>query len=475
MIESKVIPNSRKLERAVLGALLVDRNSINDVMELVQDAGIFYESKHQAIFNSIIQLYHKGEAIDMLTVVEQLRKNGKLDFIGGPVAIAELTFDINSGVNIETHIRKLQEAYMKREVIATAEELLKRAFDPTSDALELMASSQSRLINLAQILERKQDRSVGQILGECITDINEKMMSKQDLTGIPSACSSINRITAGWQKSDLIICAARPGMGKTAFAIHEAWNAARNHGIPVGIFSLEMSDKQLVNRFISTETLIDSNSIRRPSRLNEHDFRKISVNTTKLGNSPMYIDDTAGISILQLRARATKWKVKYDIQFLVVDYLQLICDPSKKNREQEISSIARQLKELAKELQIPIIALSQLSRMVEARADKRPMLSDLRESGAIEQDADLIMFLLRPEYYGITETETGDPTVNLTEVIIAKHRNGSLEDIPISSDLPRNRYADLGQLPALDEPAVSYNYGHPSSMPASNFDDEVPW
>lgn len=466
-MQGKLPPHSKELERAILGGILIENGTMTTVLEIISTPDIFYVPAHQEIFKSMLSLYNASEAVDILTVTMQLNKQGSLEAVGGPVVIAELTSRVLSSVNIETHARKVLEAYVKRQIIATASRLLENSYTPLNDAIDLLIQAQSAIINLNEMVFQKQEQTMLQVVGDCIADIHHKRTLK-DLTGIASAVNSLNRVTAGWQDSDLIVIAGRPAMGKTAFALNELRHASVNLGIPVGIFSLEMSAKQLVNRLICSETLIDSNSIRRPGRLSDDDLVRINRDTAKLAYSPFYIDDTAGISIMQLKAKATKWKAKYGIRMLGVDYLQLVKDPLIRNREQEIGSITRQLKQLAKELNIPVFALSQLSREVEKTADKKPMLSHLRESGSIEQDADLVMFLYRPEYYGIMEDEMGGSLKGIAEAIIAKHRNGTTESVFMDADLATNRFADPGMLNQA-QPEIAYNV---NSLPVSNFESE---
>lgn len=467
LLKTKVPPHSKELEKAILGGVIVENGSIVQALELIKTPDVFYIPAHGLIFTAMLDLYNASDAIDFLTVVQRLEKNGVLALCGGPGYIVELSQGIYSSGNIETHCRKILEAYVKREIIKTANQLLENSYTPLHDAIDLLTQAQSAIINLNEMVFQKQEQTILQVVGDCIADIHHKRTLK-DLTGIASAVNSLNRVTAGWQDSDLIVIAGRPAMGKTAFALNELRHASVNLGIPVGIFSLEMSAKQLVNRLICSETLIDSNSIRRPGRLSDDDLVRINRDTAKLASSPFYIDDTAGISIMQLKAKATKWKAKYGIRMLGVDYLQLVKDPLIRNREQEIGSITRQLKQLAKELNIPVFALSQLSREVEKTADKKPMLSHLRESGSIEQDADLVMFLYRPEYYGIMEDEMGGSLKGIAEAIIAKHRNGTTESVFMDADLATNRFADPGMLNQA-QPEIAYNM---NSLPVSNFESE---
>lgn len=442
----KRMPHSKELERAVIGACLIDRRAYMRCVELIPDIDFFFELKNQIIYESFEVLDANDIDIDLVTVMEQLRSAKKLDRIGGPGYLAECSMDVNSSVHIESHIRKLLEAYFKRKIIETAEGLITTAYDSSTDALDLIGEAQAKLMKVAEVMDNKSEKGMNDIVRNCLDDMAKK--SKQGaITGVPSAIRSVNHVTAGYQKSDLIILAARPSMGKTAYALHEALHAAKS-GLPVAFFSLEMSTMQLGKRLIATETHTDSNDIKSPSRLTDAQWKNLSTGVAKLAAAPFYVDDTPGLTLPQIRAKAARMKVKYGIQMIVIDYLQLMSNPIyKNNREQEISSIARGLKLMAKELDIPIMALSQLSRKVEERADKRPMLSDLRESGAIEQDADMVCFLYRPEYYDKEATDSeGMSLAGYTEKIIGKHRNGELADLLIEHNLKFGKYGDIGEV-----------------------------
>lgn len=444
-MKNKVTPNSRNLERLVLGAMLIDVNAVNTCIELITDIELLYDPRHKIIFTSIIELHRKGFDVDIVTVSEDLTTQGLVEKAGGVPYVAELAMSVNSALHLESHIRKLQEAHIKRIIIEVSEQLITAAFDGATDAFEALAQAQGEMLRIAEMIDHKGERSMQQIVNECLTDLQAKAKLK-GLTGVPSAIRAVNNLTGGYQDSSLVILAARPAMGKTAYAINEARNAAINYNIPVGVFSLEMSRTELGYRLIKSETRIDSDSIKRPATMSDANWNTLSTKLAKLHGCPMYVDDTASLTIMQLRAKAAKMKAKYGIRLFVVDYIQLLRNPMyKNNREQEIASIARELKLMAKDLKVPVIALSQLSRAVETRGgDRRPQLSDLRESGAIEQDADIVTFLYRPEYYGIEEDENGNSTAGLTELIYAKHRNGGLDNIFVEHNLPLNLYSDLG-------------------------------
>lgn len=430
----KLPPQVLELEEAVLGALMIEKDAINQVIDVLQPNS-FYKTSHQEIYTAIFELFSESEPIDMLTVSQKLRKVGKLEMIGGPSYIMRLTSSVNSAANIEFHARIITEQAIKRELIAISSEIQKDAFEDSSDVFDLLDQAEQKLFQISESNIRKNFSSVAPLVQQAIRELEARKDLKDGLTGIPTGFTELDRVTAGWQKSDLIIIAARPAMGKTAFSLSMLRNAAVDFQHPVAIFSLEMSEIQLVNRLISAEAELESEKIKR-GNLAEYEWQQLYRKSAKISEAPIFIDDTPGLSLLELRAKCRRLKAQHDIQMVVVDYLQLMTASTGKNsmgnREQEIASISRGLKNLAKELNIPVIALSQLSRAVETRGgDKRPQLSDLRESGSIEQDADMVLFLYRPEYYNITQDMDGNPTKDMGEVIIAKHRNGSLKDVKL--------------------------------------------
>ncbi|QMU30499.1 replicative DNA helicase [Adhaeribacter radiodurans] len=445
----RTIPHASDLEAAVLGAMLLEQEGTQLGLELIQNPEVFYQRSHQLVFEAILATHQAGHKIDVITVTEQARKLGTLDQIGkensfGPHYIVQLTSHVNSAAHLEYHIRLLQEHYVRRQVIYTQEQLLRKAYDDTEDPLELLATSQANLLQLSDMLCVKKEEHVNQVMYRNMKEIAAKFQG-QASTGIPSCCDVITKLTGGWQESDLIVLAARPSMGKTAYALAEAKHIAMIHQIPVAIFSLEMSSEQLANRLLAAETRVNLNHIRRPALLTDEKLVQLQQGVHRFARAPLYIDDTAGLTIQQFRAKAIKMKAKYGIKLIVVDYLQLMQDVTRKShREQEIAAISRQLKLVAKELKLPIIAISQMSREVEKRESKRPQLSDLRESGSIEQDADVIVFLYRREYYAKDRT---DPEwKNKMEIVFAKHRNGELDDLIIEYDLPTMRFGDVGSL-----------------------------
>ncbi|TDQ18934.1 primary replicative DNA helicase [Algoriphagus boseongensis] len=443
----KVPPQAVDLEMAVLGALMLEKDALTNVIDILKVES-FYKESHKVIFQAILDLFTDSQPIDLLTVTSQLRKSGALEVAGGAFYITELTSKVASAANIEYHARIITEQAIKRDLIRISSEVQRDAFEETTDVFELLDKMEQNLFEISEKNIRKNYADMRSIMRDAILELEERKNQKDGLTGVPSGFTALDRVTSGWQKSDLVIIAARPAMGKTAFVLSVLRNAAVDHNKPVAIFSLEMSAVQLVNRLISSEAELDSEKIKKGS-LQDHEWAQLVHKTAKLSKAPLFVDDTPALSILELRAKARKLKAQHDIQMIVIDYLQLMSGDSKSggnggNREQEIASISRALKKIAKELNIPVIALSQLSRAVETRGgDKRPQLSDLRESGSIEQDADMVMFLYRPEYYGFTEDEGGASLMGVGEVIIAKHRNGSLENVKLRFIGRYTKFTDL--------------------------------
>lgn len=469
----KLPPQAIELEEAVLGALMLEKEALTQVVDILRPES-FYKEAHKEIYNAIIDLFTDSQPIDLLTVTNQLRKKGKLEMAGGAFFITELTSKVSSAANLEFHSRIITEQAMKRDMIRIASEIQKEAFEDTTDVFELLDKMEQSLFEISEKNIRKNYADMRSIMKAAIMELEARKGQKDGLTGVPSGFTALDRVTSGWQKSDLVIIAARPAMGKTAFVLSVLRNAAVDHNRPVAIFSLEMSSVQLVNRLISSEAELDSEKIKK-GNLADYEWEQLVHKTAKLSKAPLFVDDSPALSILELRAKCRKLKAQHDIQMIVIDYLQLMSGDSKSggggNREQEIASISRSLKMIAKELAVPVIALSQLSRAVETRGgDKRPQLSDLRESGAIEQDADMVMFLYRPEYYGINEDEDGNSTMGVGEVIIAKHRNGSLETVKLRFVGKYTRFTDLElNVPYKPQDAL-YGSKFPSSASGQGFD-----
>ncbi len=441
----KVPPQALELEEAVLGALMLEKDALSAIADILKPEA-FYKDAHRVIYEAIIYLFNDSQPVDLLTVTAQLRKDGNLETAGGAYAVTALTTKVNSAANVEYHCRIIIEMAIKRELIRVSGEIQTKAFEETTDVFDLLDQTEGALFEISEQNIRKNYADMKSIMSEALIELEARQKHKDGLTGVPSGFSALDRVTSGWQKSDLVIIAARPGMGKTAFVVSAMRNAAVDFGKPVAIFSLEMSSVQLVNRLISAEAELDSEKIKKGT-LADYEWQQLLHKTEKLSKAPIYIDDTPALTILELRAKCRRLKAQNNVELIIVDYLQLMSADARGgggNREQEIGMISRALKGIAKELSVPVIALSQLSRAVETRGgDKRPQLSDLRESGSIEQDADMVMFLYRPEYYGLTEDAEGMPTTGMGEVIIAKHRNGSLENVKLKFIGKFTKFADL--------------------------------
>lgn len=391
-----------------------------------------------------------GEAIDTLSVTRELRSKGLIRNVGGPRFVASLTSHINSASNVEFHAMIMAQAGIKREMIRVASEIMEEGAENELDIFELLDKTEQSFFKISERNIRKNYADAKSIMKTTITELeNKKLNNNEGITGVPSGFKELDALTGGWQKTELIIIAARPGMGKTAFVVSAMRNAAVDHQKPVAIFSLEMSSTQLMLRMISAEAELDSEKLRKGT-LQQHEWEQLHHRITRLSSSNIFIDDTPALSILELRAKCRRLKAQHDIQMVIIDYLQLMTGDAgsgvSNSREQEIATISRSLKNLAKELEVPVIALSQLSRAVETRGgNKRPQLSDLRESGSIEQDADMVMFLYRPEYYKIMEDENGNSTEGVGEVIIAKNRAGITETVQLRFVGKYTKFANLGE------------------------------
>lgn len=430
MEHGRVPPQATDLEEVVLGAMMLQKEAVNAVIDILQPES-FYKEAHQRIYRAIKSLFSKSDPVDILTVTNELRLAGDLELIGGPYYISQLTNRVVSSANIEFHARIIMQKHIQRELIRISSDIIHDAYEDTTDVFDLLDKAESGLFKVSESNLRRSFESMPDLVTTAIKEIEAARDSDNNLRGVPSGYSELDRITQGWQRSDLIILAARPSMGKTAFALNLARNAAVMFDKAVAFFSLEMSSVQLVTRLISSESFLPAEKLRKGD-LAQYEWQQLNTKITPLVNAKMYIDDTPQLSVFELRAKCRRLKQQFDIQMVYVDYLQLMTTggDNKGNREQEISAISRSLKSLAKELDIPVLALSQLSRSVESRpGSKKPILSDLRESGAIEQDADMVIFIYRPEYYGLTEDEEKGNTQGLAVINIAKHRNGKLGDV----------------------------------------------
>ncbi|MCS7028371.1 MAG: replicative DNA helicase [Bacteroidia bacterium] len=422
----KIPPHATELEQAVLGALMLEKDALLKVSDILHP-NVFYDDRHSKIYEAIVRLSQRSEPIDILTVTEELRKLNYLDDVGGPYYITELTARVASAANIEYHARIIAQKYIAREMIRVSGEIIRDAYEDQKDVFEQLDKAEQEFFKLSELNFKKNYAPVGNLVIEVLEQIEELRNRPDAYLGIGSGFVALDRMTQGFHKSELTIIAARPSMGKTAFVLSVARNMAVLFKKAVAIFSLEMPAHAITQRLIAAETEIDAQKLR-AGKLDPHELDLLHKKTTILSNAPIIIDDTAALSIDELRSKCRRLKVERNIECVIIDYLQLmhVGDSSKSmNREQEIAKISRSLKNLAKDLDIPVIALSQLSRGVESRPDKRPQLSDLRESGSIEQDADVVMFLYRPEYYGLDiDPETGFSNKNVAEVIIGKQRNG---------------------------------------------------
>lgn len=416
----KVPPHDIEAEQAVIGSMLTDKDAVASCIEVLKEED-FYREDNRAIYLAILNLYNRAEPIDIITVKAELESMGKFEQVGGLEYLAELPEKVPTTANAMKYIKIVEEKSMLRRLIKTANEIIELGYDPTEDVEDVMENAEKKIFNIMQDKNQKGYTPIKDVLVDSFTQLEELYNRKQHITGVPTGFSELDYKTAGLHGSELILIAARPAMGKSAFALNIATNAALRDNVPVAIFSLEMSKEQMVNRILCSEAMVDSNKVR-TGKLEEEDWAKLAGAIGPLSDSQIYIDDTPGISVMEIRAKCRKLKLEKNIGLVVIDYLQLVQASNKRNgsREQEISEISRSLKILAKELDVPVVALSQLSRAVEQRPDHRPMLSDLRESGAIEQDADIVMFLYRDDYYN-EESEKKD----IAEVIIAKHRGGS--------------------------------------------------
>lgn len=423
----KLPPQAPELEEAVLGALMLEKDAYSVVSDILKPES-FYNPIHHIIFGAIQGLAVQQKPVDMLTVVEELKRRGELESAGGTAYIAELSEKVASAAHIEYHSRIIAQKYLARELIAFSSGVTQQAFDETIDIDDLMQETEGRLFEISQRNVKKDVIQINPVIKEAMQIIQIAANRKDGMSGIPTDFNQLDKLTMGWQNSDLIIIAARPAMGKTAFVLSMAKNIAINHEMPVGFFSLEMSNVQLVNRLIVNVCQIKGESIK-SGRLTQDEWDRLDIKIKELYDAPIYVDDTPSLSVFELRTKARRLVREHGVKILIIDYLQLMnaSGMSFGSREQEVSMISRSLKGLAKELNIPIIALSQLNRGVESRQGndgKRPQLADLRESGAIEQDADIVCFIHRPEYYRITEDDMGNSLIGVAEIIVAKHRNG---------------------------------------------------
>lgn len=461
----RIPPQALDLEESVLGAVLIDKDAAHHALDILKPE-MFYRAAHMLIFESVLRLFTKMEPIDTLTVVEDLRKAGHIDEVGGPAYVAQLTRKVLSSANIEYHSRIILQKFIQRELIRISSQVIRNAYDETTDVFDLLNDAEKNLFAISETHMKHDMRLLPMLLKEARDDIEKASKRKNNLSGVPSGFAEVDRMTAGFQRSDLIIVAARPAMGKTAFVLSLARNIAMEARQAVAVFSLEMSATQIATRLLAAESQVSSDKIRK-GNLNEDEKGRLNTALNALADAPIYIDDTAALSVFDLRSKCRQLKQKYNIDIIVIDYMQLMQSSAENtgNREQEISSISRSVKALAKELNIPIICLSQLSRNVEKRPGSfnRPQLSDLRESGSIEQDADIVVFLYRPEYYKI-EPENGIP--GSAEIIIGKHRNGPVGSVYLKFVEEFAQFKDIESYDSFrtfSESATQSDFDNPSS------------
>ena len=466
--QGRIPPQALELEEAVLGAMLIDKKGVDEVIDILQPDA-FYKTAHQKIFEAIFQLFQDSQPVDLLTVSSELRKKGKLETVGGEFYLVQLSQRVASSAHIEFHARIILQKFIQRSLIKISNEIIESSYKESTDVFDLLDEAESKLYDITQGNIKKSSESAQSLVIEAKKRIEE--ISKRDgLSGVSTGFEKLDKLTSGWQPSDLIIIASRPGMGKTALTLSMARNIAVTKQIPVAFFSLEMSSVQLITRLISAETGLSSEKLR-TGKLADHEWQQLNVKVTDLEKAPLFIDDTPSLSIFDLRAKARRLSSQHGIKLIVVDYLQLMTAGTSiksGNREQEISTISRNLKALAKELNIPVIALSQLSRAVETRGGtKRPMLSDLRESGAIEQDADIVSFIYRPEYYNIDEWDDDErsPSEGQAELIVAKHRNGGLDNIRLKFIGHLGKFEDLD---SFDSPFEFQSKMNPNAISTSS-------
>ena len=434
----KVPPHDIEAEQAIIGSMLTDKDAVISSIEVLKEDA-FYREDNKAIYSAILNLYSKNEPIDIITVKAELVEQGNFDRVGGIEYLASLPDKVPTTSNVEKYIKIVDEKYMLRRLIQSANDMISLGYDETEDVNNILDMAEKKVFDLMQNKSSKGYTAIKDVLVESFAELEKLYNQKGHITGVATGFSDLDYKTSGFHGSDLVILAARPAMGKSAFAINIAANAAVQNKVPVVIFNLEMSKEQVGNRILCSEAMVDSNKIR-TGQIEDGDWMKLASTLGVLSDAPIYIDDTPGISIMEIRAKCRKLKMEKNIGMVVIDYLQLIQGSGKRNssREQEISEISRSLKVLAKELDIPVIALSQLSRGVESREDKRPMLSDLRESGAIEQDADIVIFLYRDDYYN-----EESPEKNVAEVIMAKHRGGSTGTVKLAWMPSYTKFANL--------------------------------
>lgn len=472
--DGKMPPNAVDFERLVIGTFLIDKKGLDHSIDLLTPE-VFYDPRHQVIFSTVLKLYEGNHPVDIMTVIQELRKTEKLSSAGGDHYIIELTMGVSSSAHIEYHVRVILEKYILRSLINVSANVIDSSYKESTDVFELLDKAEQSFFEITNGTIKKGFDTANSLVKQAIDTI-KALKDKEGISGVPSGFRDVDKETGGWQNSDLIIIAARPAMGKTAFLLSMARNIAVGYKIPMALFSLEMASVQLITRMIASETRISSEKLRKGT-LDDEEWQRLFSNVSELENAPLYIDETPSLSIFDFRAKCRRLVMQHGVRLIMVDYLQLMTagggGKGAGNREQEISMISRSLKAIAKELNVPVIALSQLSRSVETRPGKRPQLSDLRESGAIEQDADIVSFIFRPEYYKISVWDNDEEgaetsTENQAELIIAKHRNGATADVRLSF---LKHFAKFGDIEAaFDGGMGSAGYVSNSGLEPSGFD-----
>ncbi len=444
-------PSAPEIEAAVLGAMLIEKEAVPKAIEMLKTKESFYLRQHQMIFDAMISLFEANEPIDTVTLYEELKKRNQVEEVGGAVYLSKLSQNISSAANVEFHAKIIVEKQILRGLISSSHQIAQAAYEGNLDAFEILDDAERKIFDITESHLQRSFQGMDRAVRDALEYIEAIHSQKDRKFSVPTGFYELDELLGGFQKSDLIIVAARPSMGKTAFALTLARNAAIDHGVPIGIFSLEMATMQLIIRMLCAEGRLNAHLVR-TGKLPSEEGVKLSKNAHKLINAPLYVDDSPSQTVLEIRAKARRLKAEKNIGMIIIDYLQLMQGPPKaESREREISHISRSLKALAKELNIPVIALAQLNRAVEARTDKRPQLSDLRESGSIEQDADVVIFLNRPEYYGLDKDENGESNEGVAEIIIGKQRNGPTGTVKLAFIKEYARFENLAHARQIAE------------------------
>ena len=457
-------PQALDVEEAVIGALLIEPNCVDEAMEELTPA-CFYDEKHRMIFQAMTALVNEHTSIDLLTVTQKLKSQGNLELVGGPVVLARLSQKVGAAAHVEYYIRILKQKCIQRELITASYDILKNAYDETVNVADLIDISQTRIFAAIQNNVKRDVQEIGSVINQAMADI-ERLQDSDGLSGVPSGFQDLDTITLGWQPSDLIILAARPSMGKTAFVLNIARNAAVDYHMPVAFFSLEMPAIQLAKRMMVSETGLSADKIKGGHRLEQYEWIQLESKLKNLSKAPLYIDDTPGLPVMEFRSKVKRLVKQKGVRLVVVDYLQLMQGPAdlRGMREQEVAAISRTLKATAKEMNVPIIALSQLSRNAVQRpgSNGRPQLSDLRESGSIEQDADMVIFIHRMDYQGLSDNPDD---AGKTKVIIAKHRNGEIADIDMLFRASEVRFVDMSDTLLSQAESGTFSSGMNDDVP----------